>query len=57
MGNAMSLQAVANALVGGLALGPLTARVSERGIIQSCLLALAAGFLAGIHTRPLLSST
>lgn len=46
MGTAMSAQAMANALVGGLALGPITAAFTEAHTVQGCLALLVAGFVA-----------
>ena len=50
MGTAMSVQAMANAAVGGLVLGPLTAALEEESLVQGCLVCLVAGFVALART-------
>ena len=45
MGAVMSAQAVTNAAVAGLALGPVTRALSEHQLVRGCLACLALGFL------------
>jgi hypothetical protein len=47
MGSAMSAQAMANAVVGGLVLGPVTAALPEEDLVCGCLVFIVAFSVAG----------